>query len=573
MLKKLHIRNYALIDELTAQFAAGLTIITGETGTGKSIIVDALGLVLGDRAAGEVVRTGAEKAVVEAVFDVDGNKKLAGLLREHELECPDELIVRREVSVRGQSRCFVSDSPVTLQVLRHVGDLLVDLHGQHEHQSLLRRETHIEVVDEFGCLGGDVDEFRESRSRLLALAAQLGELRTKELHLREKRELYEFQVKEIDAVSPQEGEEEQLDRELVIMENAEKLYAATGNLYELLYDAEQSVHDRLALARSQLEALAAIDPSLESAATECSSAQAIVGELARVLQQYNSRVEFNPARLEEIRNRLGLLSALKRKYGGTIASVLTHRETIGRDVAFAENVTQLIQRLIAEVEAQRKACAALALKLSGTRKAIAQKLDKAIIGELARLGMPGARFTTHLSHQELDGGSAEEDYIVQGKTRLGLTPCGIDTVEFHISANPGEDLRPLAKVASGGEISRIMLAMKSILARSERLPVMVFDEIDVGVSGRVAQAVGMSLKQLAEGHQVIAITHLPQIAGMADAHFVVEKHDDGERTRTAMRALTKEERVHEIAKLMSGAEVTAAGLKGARELMRAAENR
>jgi DNA repair protein RecN (Recombination protein N) len=301
---------------------------------------------------------------------------------------------------------------------------------------------------------------------------------------------------------------------------------------------------------------------------ESESALAIIGELAKFVQDYNGRIEFNPERLESLRQRLGRLAQLKRKYGGSVESVLAHREKIGQEVALAENFGETLQKLGAEVEAARKECASIAQQLTAKRGEAAKKVDKGIVMELSKLGIQNAGFSTTISQLERDG-AASSPFIDVGRKRLLLNPHGVDEVEFLLSTNLGEELKPLVKVASGGEVSRIMLALKTILARAGRLPVMIFDEIDVGVSGRVAQAVGMSLKRLSASHQIIAITHLPQIAGLADTHFVVEKSETGKRTATTMRKLSLEERVREVAKLMSGAEVTEAGLRGARELMSA----
>ena len=571
MLKSLSIKDYALIDELAVDFSSGLVIITGETGAGKSILIDALGLVLGGRTSAEVVRSGTEKSIVEAIFAVAGNTSLRTLLQENELEASEEVIVRREVSAKGQSRCFLNDSPITLALQKQVGELLVDLHGQHEHQSLLRVDTHIGMLDEFGGLGGMVSQYQSAYNRLRDVAAELRELRTREQQLREKQDFYAFQLQEIDAVGPQAHEEEELEAELRILENAEKLFASTGKLYEQLYEGEQSVHDLLVLIRNQLQDLAEIDRQFAEAASECGSAVAVVSELAKFIQGYNARVEFNPERLDELRDRLGRLSLLKKKYGGSLETVLTHRQKIAGELALAENFDGVIRKLTADVEQARGECAVIAQRLSAKRHDVARKMDRAIVGELEKLGILNGKFTTRIQQREREGiGVADEvsSHAVQiGKQIIELNHRGYDTVEFYLSTNIGEEEKPLAKVASGGEVSRVMLALKGVLAKSDRLPVMVFDEIDVGVSGRIAQAVGMSLKTLSQFHQVIAITHLPQIAGLAESHFVVFKKERGGRTSTSIRKLTLEEQVREVATLMSGAEITEAGLEGARELM------
>jgi DNA repair protein RecN (Recombination protein N) len=567
MLKTLFIRNYALIEELTVEFSSGLVIITGETGSGKSIIIDALGLILGARSNADVVRRGADRAIVEGTFHIAGNGKLRQILDDNGIAAGDELIVRREISPKGQSRCFIADSPATLAIQKQVGEMLVDLHGQHEHQSLLRLDTHIAMLDDFGGLDGIVAEFQGARKKLREISEELVDLRQRERQLAEKREFYEFQIAEIDAIAPWAGEEEELERELKILENAEKLFAITGNLYSMLYDGEQSVHDLLVIVRNQLQDLSGIDNQFADAARECASAGAVVSELAKFIQGYNARVEFNPERLDNLRDRLGKLALLKRKYGGSVESTIAHREKIGQEVLLAENFNEVIDRLTRELDEARSACSAIAGRLSAKRHDVAKKVDRAVVEELEKLGVRHARFTTRILQSELATGGEGADFVGAGRKKLRLNARGYDDVEFFISTNLGEEDMPLVRIASGGEVSRIMLALKSILAKSDRLPVLIFDEIDVGVSGRVAQSVGRSLKNLSNFHQVIAITHLPQIAGLADTHFAVEKTERGTRTTTGMRRLSLDEQVHEVARLLSGTEVTDAGLVGARELM------
>ncbi|MBI4427559.1 MAG: DNA repair protein RecN [Ignavibacteriales bacterium] len=571
MLKSLYIKQYALIEDMQAEFESGLNILTGETGAGKSIIIDALSLILGERASTEVVRKGAEKAIIEGLFGVAGNKKLRSLLSEHTIEYQDELILRREVSTKGQNRCFANDSPIPLSVLKQIGELLVDLHGQHEHQSLLRPESHLELLDDFGGLDGLVKEYRSSYDKLASLFAEISDLMRREQELKEKRDLYEFQIKEIDAVNPQDDEERQLEAELKILENSEKLYQITSQLYQTLYEGENAVYDLLVKARNQLEDLTEIDKAFEEAKNECASASAVVDELTKFIQRYNSRIEFNPDRLDQIRERLGRLSLIKKKYGGSVEAIRKHRGKIGREFAIAQNFGNEIAALKEKIEEERKTCSSVAQRLSTKRRELVNKINESVVAELAKLGISRARFDVGIENRVLGKSNGEETssqaYVKLGREFLEATPRGIDFVEFLLSTNMGEDIRPLAKVASGGEISRVMLALKTILAKFERLPLLVFDEIDVGVSGRIAQAVGKSLKNLSQFHQIIAITHLPQIAGLADVHFLVEKVQEGKRTSTRLRKLDVEERVEEVAKLMSGIEITEAGLAGARELM------
>ncbi len=565
MLRTLYVKHYALIEEISVEFERGLNIITGETGAGKSILIDALSLLLGERASTEVVRKGSEKAIVEGKFATAGSPKVLSLLKDNEIEWSDELILRREISVKGQSRCFVNDSPAPLTLLKDIGNALVDLHGQHDHQALLRPETHIDFLDDFGELDDLLTEYRLSYQKLSALFTKKKNLQEQEHRLKEKKELYEFQIKEIDAVDPRVGEEETLEAELKILENAEKLHALTSQLSQLLYEGETSVHDTLVQARKQIELLNEIDPAFADSAGEAKSAEIIVEELSKFIQTYNSKIEFNPEKLETIRERLGQFSLLKKKYGGTLESLLEHRRAIGAEFALAENFEKELAAIEASIGEERKICSGWAQRLTAKRREAAKKIEKAIISSIAELGIANAKFSVSIEHALIDAGA--DAFVKIGKDHYQATTKGIDTVEFFISTNVGEDVKPLAKVASGGEISRVMLALKSALARSDKVPLLIFDEIDVGVSGRIGQAVGMSLKKLSALHQIIAITHLPQIAGLADTHFAVEKIEDGKRTATHLRRLDVEERVREVAKLMSGEKVTEAGLKSARELM------
>ncbi|MEK6571574.1 MAG: DNA repair protein RecN, partial [Bacteroidota bacterium] len=382
------------------------------------------------------------------------------------------------------------------------------------------------------------------------LIRKFRELQQREHQLKEKRDLYEFQIKEIDAVYPRAGEEEELEQELKILENAEKLYEVTSQLYGLLYEDDHSLSDQLASVGRMLEGLLKIDQTFEEPMKEASAAEAVVGELAKTIQAYRSKIEFNPERLEQARERLGNLSLLKKKYGSSIDAILEHRRRIGAEVDLAETFDEALQKLQEDIEKERAVCSEIAQRLSSKRKEVARRLNKAIVEELAKLGIPNASFEVRVENRILPSAAGSLDsspFVKLGKQFYETTPKGIDFAEFYISTNIGEDVKPLTKVASGGEISRIMLALKSILAKADRLPLLIFDEIDIGISGRIAQTVGMSLKNLSKFHQVIVITHLPQIAGAADQHYAVEKIEEGGRAVTRIRKLTLEDRVREVA--------------------------
>ena len=562
MLRSLYIRDYALIEELEVDFGPGLNIITGETGAGKSIVIGALKMILGERASTEVVRTGARKAIIEGVFDEADTPVINALLEENQIDSGEQIIMRREITA-SQSRAFINDSPATVQLLKEVAANLIDLHGQHEHQSLLRTETHLQMVDQFGALDGDRREYERRYKEISALELERRSLVAREQDLRQQRDLIAFQINEIDQVDPQPDEETRLRDERRVLENAEQLFEATQGLNEMLYASEQAVQDVLVTARNELRELSGIDPSFSELASEIETAETIVAEVARSLQQYNAGIEFNPERLEEIRLRTMAIEGLKRKYGGALESVIEHRRSIGETYELAADFEGAITRLEERISKARTGLSEAAIALSEKRKEVAARIRKMIEAELGALEMNDARFEVRFDVAVDPNGWVS---LADG-TNVDARADGIDVAEFYISTNVGETPRPLARVASGGEISRIMLALKSILAKSERLPILVFDEIDTGISGAVARRVGRSMAELARFHQIIAITHLPQIAALGDIHLRVSKLVEDGRTKTYMHRLGDEERAAQVASLIAGGGVTDAALESARELM------
>ena len=563
MLQSLYVRDYALIDELEMTFGSGLNIITGETGAGKSILIGALSMILGERANTDTLRTGAKKAVIEGIFDDADTERIRALLDEHAIDTEPlpRIILRRQITERG-SRGFINDTPAILKVMRAVADELIDLHGQHEHQSLLRSDEHLRLLDSFGGLHGLVEHYQSKRQRVADLVAERDELAARERDLRQQKELYGFQIQEIDDVNPQPDEEEELDAERRVLENAEHLYASTARLYEMLYETEDAVHDQLVVARNELQDLARIDDAFDEQLDEVTSAQIIVSELASFLQDYNAHVEFDPERLEEIRQRTNELERLKRKYGGTLEAVLEHRKEIGETYALANDFEGNLDRLNEEIDAAQSDLSDVAVRLSAKRRDVAERLEGAILSELDTLGMPDSRFEVRFTR------TADSDgWIQMGDERYKAFAHGMDRAEFYISTNVGIPPKPLANVASGGEISRIMLALKTILAKSERLPILVFDEIDTGISGDMARRVGESMHDLARYHQIIAITHQPQIAALGDVNFKVEKTVAGGKAETRIQRLDRDEQATQVATLIGGADITDAALRSARELM------
>ncbi len=561
MLQRLYIRDFTLIEELEVEFNSGLNIVTGETGAGKSIIVGALKLILGDRASTDVVRPGGKKAIVEGVFEARDDEDFRQLLVENEIEQSTQLILRREIS-STQSRAFINDSPVTVGVLKQIASELVDLHGQHEHQSLLRPETHLKLVDGFGGLEGLLRAYSEQYDRVKALKNKRDQIASKERELRQEKDLLAFQINEIDTVAPTPGEEDELEAERRILSNAEKLYEATSALFDLLHNSESAIGDLLVRARNELQDLCRIDTDFEATRSEIASAQISVSEAAAFLQDYNSRIEFNPERLEEIRERLIEFDRLKRKYGGTIEAVLSFRSDIQERYELATDFEGALSRISKEFEAACLELSDVAMRLSSKRMSAGSQIESALVKEMAHLGMPSSQFNVSLSRTADASG-----WVTNGTDRFAASPKGIDECSFYISTNQGMEPMPLAKVASGGEISRIMLALKSILAKSERMPILIFDEIDTGISGAIAQRVGDCMLDLGSYHQIIAITHLPQVASAGSTHFKVEKWSEGGETRTSMKQLTSDERRVEIASLLSGSAITEASLHSAQELI------
>ncbi len=565
MLKSLQVKDYALIEQVNVEFGSGLNIITGETGAGKSILIDAMSLLLGERASSEVVRKGAFKSIIEGIFNVETNKKVKRILDGNEIDFFPELIMRREISVKGTNRCFVNDTPVPLTLVKEIGNLLVDLHGQHEHQSLLRTDTHIDFLDDFGTPEELLRNYENYYQNLSTLKKELNSLKEKESILRERKDLYSFQINEIDSVSPIVGEEEKLNEELNILENSERLMELTTSAYEALYESENSVNDYLGKIQNELAELSRIDKSFLEALGEIESAITLVNDISKFIRDYRSKIDLDSQNLEQIRERLGALTLLKKKYGGSIKSILEHREKIGSEFNLAENFSENIQVLENQIKELRVKCGVAAEALSKKRKDSAKKIQKEVKEALSYLGIPDSTFEVKINQVAAE--SFDDNFIFVNGKKFKYFSNGYDEVEFFISTNPGEDTKPLAKVASGGEVSRIMLALKTILAKNDKLPLLIFDEIDTGVSGRIAQKVGQALKALAAYHQIISITHLPQIAGLADHHYAVEKMLNEERAVSSIRKLKENERIKEVAKLMSGEKITEASLTGARELM------
>jgi len=563
VLCRLHVVNYALIDDVEIEFEAGLNIITGETGAGKSILIGALGLVLGVRANPEVIRTGEDRCMVEAIFRLHKGHPSLNLMANMGVHVDEgELILRREVLVEGRSRCYANSIAIPVRSLQALGKSLVDLHGQHDQQSLLDIEQHIDFVDGFGGLGELREAVGVAYRRLEELKRLMVGKESEAQRLRERRELLEFQVNEIASASPQPLEDERLVQELSLLTNAERLIESAVQLETLLYQGEDSVVDRLGAAARVLEEAAKMDDSLSPRTEELDAQRYGIEELARFFTDYAQRVEHNPERLVEVTERLEQLQHLTKKYGGTLDEVLAYRDKALTELKQSEQLDDSIGEISTEIEDIAATFSQLCDKLSRGRKKVGSRLASEIRRTLKDLGMPDVQFKVEFTESEHPDG-----HVTRNGRTISAGSRGAEMAEFHISTNPGEALRPLARVASGGEISRIMLAMKTVLAETDSIQVLIFDEIDIGISGRIAEVVGKKLKALSEVHQTISITHLPQIAKMADLHFSVRKSVESGRTATQVVLLTGEARTEELARLLGGEKISKLTLQHAREML------
>jgi DNA repair protein RecN (Recombination protein N) len=556
VLLELVVENYAVVERIRVQFHAGLNLLTGETGSGKSIVVDALGLVLGGRASADMVRSDTERARVAAIFETPREPVLEDLLERAGVELEDgELIVEREILAGGKSRAFLGNRPVTVALLREIAPFLGDIHGQHEQQQLFSSQAQLESLDEFAGLGKQRAEIADLFGRWKSLGSALEELTRSEQEKLRMADLWSFQRNEIDAAAPRTGEDAQLEQERLVLRNVAKLQENANAAYDALYDAEESVSSQLRGALKKLEDLAKIDGSLARVVETVKSAAIGVDEASDAVRDYLDTLEADPKRLDEIEARLALLERLKRKYGGGLDDVLAFLEDVRGKMEAIETAGERKTKLEQELAKAGADYGERAGALTKARKASAEKLAKKVETELEALALGSAVFRIEVA----EAGWGED---------------GADRVEFLISANAGEEPRALDKVASGGELSRIALALKTSLgnaggARANVVPrTLVFDEIDSGIGGGVAEAVGRRLKKLAARNQVLCVTHLAQVAGFADHHYSVEKREVKGRTVAGIEELTGEARTREIGRMLSGQKVTAEALKHAEQLIR-----
>jgi DNA repair protein RecN (Recombination protein N) len=553
MLVELTISDFAIIDSLHLELGAGLVVFTGETGAGKSIIIDAVDLLLGGRADPTLVRAGADVARVEAVFALDGDLRatVEDLLAREDLldDSAATVVLAREVRREGRSLCRVNGRSVSVSLLKEIGQLLVDVHGQSEHLSLLRTREHLFLLDSFANLDDQRAALAGVVRDLHAVRRELGDLRRAERDMERRLDLLDFQINEIASAKLKPGEDKTLLDERTRLANAEKLAALTDEAIRALSDATDdmpSAADLLGEAARALNHLTKIDPTLAEQRDQSQSLSAQFRELARDLQDYHDRIEFNPKRLDAVEERLDLIKNLQRKYGAAIEDVLTYGEKAQAERESLTHSGERIAELTHKEELLLHRIGQLGARLSGARRVAGEKLAQAIEAELADLRMERARFGVDLQIEDDPNGAYLDD------RRVAFDYTGLDRLEFLVAPNVGEGLKPLVKIASGGETSRLMLALKGVLARADRTPTLIFDEIDQGIGGRVGTTVGRKLWGLAASHQVFCITHLPQLAGYGDQHYRVEKIIMGDRTVTRVTPLHDRERIVELAQMLGG---------------------
>jgi DNA repair protein RecN (Recombination protein N) len=563
LLRQLDISGLAVVKELSLEFEPGLNVLTGETGAGKSIIVGAIGLLVAEKTGPEIVRTGEKAARITGVFEIGDGQEISG-----EMECAgiqadsNQVIVKREISSEGRTRAYLNGEPVTLNVMKKIGDLLVDFHGQHEHQSLLRKSTHVDLLDSFGSL-------RQQREKVWRICTNLRKFRDElEGFLAEQRDakaqvdFIKFQVSDIESARLKEGEEETLEEERTVLANFDRLASALKEANGLLYEDELACVERLSRASKALKNASAIDAKLEILQAELASAEIAVGEVGRSLGSYLDSLEFSPSRLDEIESRLSLIGRMKKKYGRSVREILGFGEELRSKLYCVESGTERERELRAGIDETARELAKAASLLVEKRRIAAKKLEREVEKELASLGMKGTRFVVEMELRDEE----PHDIELEGK-RIRVDAQGPSDLQFLISPNVGEELRPLVRIASGGEVSRIMLALKTVLVRADAVDVMVFDEIDVGIGGNIARVVGEKLKALSRAKQIICITHIPMIASLGDTHFFVSKDVEAGRTYASARALGREERVKEIARMLAGDKISETTLKQAREML------
>lgn len=563
MLKELSIRNFAIIDDLHIQFSEGFTVLSGETGAGKSIILNAVNLLLGSRASGELVRSGAKAAELEARFQIALTSRTAAIMSDQGYDPEEGLLIRRIISRSDGNRVYLNGRLATIQLLTAITESLASISGQHAHQNLLKEEQHLLILDQFGGLLPQRQQLQETYRNILPLIEKLDELNRIRARQEEQTELLKFQRDEITNAALTPGEDSELAQQRLRLKNAEMLYQTVAGGIEMLYSGGGSVSERLLELRKNLEKAGQIDTQLKAQADRLTEVSFQIEDLVANLRSYLKLIEVDEQQLEAVEARLDTLNKLKRKYGGTLDGIFLKLAAIEADLSNVENVHAKIAEVENTLVRLHNQLVQQAEDLSRQRRQVAKSLAQKVIRELHSLKMAHTRFEVLL--QPIPAAGKIDFHLKTGDDPI--TDSGMDRATFMIAPNVGEELKPLAAIASGGELSRVVLALKAILAETDAVETIVFDEVDAGIGGGTAEVVGRKLLELAKHHQVICITHLPQIAKFADHHFSISKQVEHGRTRTAIHRLIAAERHMEIARMLGGEEITPATLEHARELL------
>ena len=553
MLNELHIENIAVIEKADISFAPGLNVLTGETGAGKSIIIDSIGAVLGERVSRDLVRRGAEKGTVTAVFDADC---AAAWLEENEIDSDGELIIQRRITLDGKSSCRICGTPVTAAQLKELAAMLVDIHGQNDGRQLMDERRHMAYLDSFGHLDGALAAYRAEYDRFSAIKKEMAALSMDEIEKARLSDSLKYQIEELERANIKPGEKDTLSARRDLLRNSEKLTEALDEAFSALYGGDDNAVSMSQNAAYYAAKAANYAPELEQAANAVNDATFALADAAETLRDFKDSLDFSPEEYDNIETRLSLLNKIERKYGRTDEELCVYLDECRRKLDDIEYADDRLVKLEKELSAQKAQCVKAAAALSAQRREKAAELEKRIVTELRELNMPSVRFAVE---------------FVPVDNEQGFDASGADKIRFIMSANAGEELGRISKIASGGELSRIMLAMKNVFAENDPVGTMVFDEIDTGVSGIAAQRVAEKLFAVSKGRQVMCVTHLPQIAAMADSHYLIAKHEEGGRTYTEVNGLTREGRRRELARLHGGDFITETTLASAEEQLAAAE--
>ena len=560
MLEELHIRNFAIIEDIEVRFGPGLTVLTGETGAGKSILIGAIQLLLGAKAAPDQIREGAGEAVVEGVFDLSPYPEMAEVLESKGFDASDQVVFRRIVSRSGKSRAYINGQFSNIVMLADSGRKWVNIYGQHEHQNLLLPERHMDLLDEFGGTAALRAEWEERWKAYGALKAKIRELETNAEQIEAQRDLWEFQLSEIDGADLHPDEEDELNEERTFLLHAQRILDSLGTAEEALYGERGSALERVQTVERDLQGITDVDPQIEPIVETLSEASLSLEEAVRQIRDRLRIVDVDPQRLQIVEERLAEIQRLKRKYKGNVEEILTLASDLRQKLDSVALGKESFEEILREKDDRMNELLAAGKALSESRKAASVSLSGLVESELKDLGMGAPVFKVSLTRLET-GEALGDGEVVAG-------PLGLEKAEFLLSSNKGESPRPLSRIASGGELSRIMLALKKALAEAEQVPTLIFDEIDSGIGGAVAHAVGEKLGLLASGHQVLCITHLAQIACFADSHLKVRKVDSEGRTTTTIRPLDPEDRIEEISRMLGGKVITETTREHARELLK-----